>query len=178
MNDVFVVGGGPSLKGFEFTRLKGRQVIACNLAFEFVPWALAVCFWDPHFYKRYRKELLRFAGWKVTHKGVTMDDVHNPKNRIVEMDPNIYGNVNNTGHFALGLATEMKCDNIYLLGYDMTETVQDVMNFYRYPAGFGVNGFADYVDHFDRYLEYPIYNCSPVSALKQFPYKDINEILK
>lgn len=187
MNDVFVIGGGPSLRGFNFTRLKGRQVIACNLAFEFVPWALAVCFWDPQFFQTYQKELLRFDGWKVTHKGVTGDAVNNPKNKIVELDANTYGNVNNTGHFALGLATEMECDHIYLLGYDMTAPADEKewaqimgsggMNFYRYPARFMVNSFAEYIEKFDMFKEFPVFNCNPNSGLRQFPFADINEVL-
>jgi hypothetical protein len=32
----YIVGGGPSLKGFDFTKLRGHRVIAVNRAFEFV----------------------------------------------------------------------------------------------------------------------------------------------
>lgn len=42
---VFVIGGGPSVKGFDFSRLKGRRIIAVNNAgFDLVPWA-DVLFW-------------------------------------------------------------------------------------------------------------------------------------
>lgn len=183
--DVYVVGGGRSLKGFNFMRLKGQQVIACNLAFRFVPWAMAVVFWDETFYRKYRKELLAFEGWKITIKGITGDDVNAGK-KVVELDPNTYGNVNNTGHFALGVATETNADRIILLGYDMTggtkEEIAQVMadggmNFYHYPPEFKFHSFHSYVDKFNRYKDFPVFNATPGSALKQFPYIDIDTLI-
>ena len=35
----FIIGGGPSLKGFDFERLRGERVIAINKAFYDVPFA-------------------------------------------------------------------------------------------------------------------------------------------
>ena len=35
----FVIGGGPSLRGFPWERLEGRDCIACNMAIRYVPWA-------------------------------------------------------------------------------------------------------------------------------------------
>jgi hypothetical protein len=50
----FIIGGGPSLKGFDFNRLRGQgRVIAINRALEYAPWADVVFFMDWKLYKRY-----------------------------------------------------------------------------------------------------------------------------
>ena len=45
----FIVGGGPSLKGFDFERLRGERVIAINKAFYDVPFADIVFAMDSPF---------------------------------------------------------------------------------------------------------------------------------
>ena len=44
--EVFIIGGGPSLKGFDFARLKDKTCVAVNLSFRYVPWAKLVVFLD------------------------------------------------------------------------------------------------------------------------------------
>mgnify|MGYP002682074433 CR=1 FL=1 len=46
----FIVGGGPSLKGFDFGRLRGERVIAINRAFEACPTADIMFAMDPRLY--------------------------------------------------------------------------------------------------------------------------------
>jgi len=179
--DIFIVGGGKSLTGFNFMRLKDKQVIACNRAFEFVPWAIAVCFWDSAFYKYYKRDLQKFNGWKVTHKGVTGEDAKtDPK--IAEIDPNFNGNVNNTGHFAIQVALEADPDRIFLLGFDMDTMLPKGakpgdINFYNYPDNFSINSFRNVIHKFDVFKGLPIYNCNPDSGLRQFEFMDIDSVL-
>lgn len=184
--DIYLVGGGKSLRGFNFMRLKNRQVICCNRAFEFIPWAMAVCFYDPKFYEKYRKQLLAFDGWKITHKQVTGTDAQG-NNKIVELRSDFAGEaVNNTGHFALNVALKFtNPDRIFLLGYDYTDISPEQakqmkpgdLNFYTYPEGMTIAGFGQYVEKFDEFKGMEIYNCNPDSNLTQFKYVDIDTII-
>ena len=43
---AFLLGGGPSLKGFNAECLRGRRVIAINNSWELAPWADVLYFCD------------------------------------------------------------------------------------------------------------------------------------
>ena len=53
----FVVGGGPSLRGFDWRKLGGENVIAVNRAYEKVPHAV-VCSMDPTFWRLHGPNLM------------------------------------------------------------------------------------------------------------------------
>jgi len=58
----FIIGGGPSLKGFDFESLRGKgRVIAINRAYEHVPFADVHFFMDNRYYKRVQGE----AAWQT-----------------------------------------------------------------------------------------------------------------
>jgi len=60
--DAFIIGGGSSLQGFEFSKLVGKNVIGCNDAFrlgvEIVPWCL---FGDSSFWRTHHLMLEEYA---------------------------------------------------------------------------------------------------------------------
>src|SRR3974390_354951 len=65
--DVFIIGGGPSLRGFEFEQLSKRAVIGCNHAFALGPVCQICTFGDIRFWDYRRYELEKFEGWVVTN---------------------------------------------------------------------------------------------------------------
>ena len=174
-NDLFIIGGGASLKGFSFSRLKDQGVICCNRGFEFMPWSYACVFYDSSFYKHYRKDLLNYGGWKVTLKGHTGKDKWHHK--IVEYDASINDHVNNSGHLALAFALTLNPRRVFLLGFDMTSDVSEDMNYYTYPQDFPRHSFESYVEKFDMFRGQPVYNCTPGSALTQFEFIDIDTLV-
>src|SRR5690554_642912 len=44
--DVYIIGGGPSLAGFNFEVLRGRRVIGCNVAFMLGPSLCPLCYFS------------------------------------------------------------------------------------------------------------------------------------
>ena len=52
---VFIIGGGPSLKGFNWSLLAGKKTIAINRAIQFYPKADALYFTDGRVYSWYKK---------------------------------------------------------------------------------------------------------------------------
>lgn len=192
----FIIGGGPSLIGFDFERLRGRgRVIAINRAFEFIPWADMLFFMDWKFYKlchdgEGRKALWdRFQGIKVfcNIMGRKLDDCFSVRSlgrhgMSWSVGKGVYHG-NNSGHGALILALAMGCRPVYLLGYDMTSSPGGRSHFH---SGYGhrasphtARSFVkDFMDLAARIkgVNY-IYNLNPKSGLRAFPFKTIDEVL-
>ena len=137
----FIVGGGPSLSGFDFRKLRGERTIGINLAFrDFCP---MIAFSMDR----------RFFLWVRSHKygkDVTDRFIDFPNYRVwLNTKPSVYsypeliytvpvyesysaghwafpfsmsdglGHGNNSGYAALNLAVCLGANPIYLLGFDM-----------------------------------------------------------
>ncbi|NQU44862.1 hypothetical protein HQ520_16350 [bacterium] len=142
----FIIGGGPSLKGFDWSALAGERVIAINRAAEYCTPTIWFSI-DTRFVRTYIKTgqlgnqalqrwenpdlpLLRvfcvFKGHEVDGPNVThIDRFHD----VSKLSPSISqglgtGGVSrsgNSGFSALNLALCLGADPIYLLGFDMRD---------------------------------------------------------
>lgn len=92
-----------------------------------------------------------------------------------------------SGYAALNLAVQHGCREIYLLGYDMKYAPDKTENFCgNHPEGVGVGYHPDKFERFIRLydtmleplekLGVSVYNCTPGSELKCFPWRDIHEV--
>ena len=120
---VFLVGGGPSLKLFNWRLLDDKQVIAINRSFQKLPHATIVYFSDERFFNWYKDSLLEHGGHLISvAKRIDHDRVHKFK-RVgrsglsLKMGSLCTGN--DSGYAAINLAVLFKAKTIYLLGYDM-----------------------------------------------------------
>lgn len=122
----FIVGGGPSLNGFDFDALLGNgRIIAVNAAYRVLPFADILFFSDKRFHEWNceSSEFIDFQGEVVsTHCGVLRG---RPDIRQIR---NVAGPVSNapdglagrsSGSRALNLAYLLGASPIYLLGFDM-----------------------------------------------------------
>jgi hypothetical protein len=131
--NVFIIAGGPSLHGFDFSQLKGRPCIALNSAFKGIEEYLTAIYWTDNDWAAVNHDaLMKFDGLKFNartrgdiffkdnikgHAGATV------LNRLGDFgfsfDINcVYGN--NSGAHAINFLTNMKPYRILLLGYDMS----------------------------------------------------------
>lgn len=136
----YVIGGGPSLEGFDWDCLRGRNVVGCNAAFymgaSLVP---IMVFGDAQFLKQHRTGLDQYAeegGWVVTCS-------HNlkrfpPPGYLKQMRKQIKGLAadglgwnRNTGSAAVNLALLLGATTVYLLGYDMQLSGDGRKNFHN-----------------------------------------------
>lgn len=120
---VFIIGGGPSLRDFNFGKLEGKQVIGCNDAFRLGPAIVPVSvFGDQSFYKRNKDDLAKYNGIAITNhqslRGKPYIKVTARENTKI-CTGNHLGWFFNTGCLAINLAVSMGAGTIYLLGYDM-----------------------------------------------------------
>lgn len=142
----FIVGGGPSLEGFDFHRLFGEKIIAVNTAFLDVPFADICFFMDVlEFFKwtitgklgqDAKQKFAEFQGFKVLLDLTKSRDQGPPKkldysdvyflysdNTLKfgfpkKMEDGLYHG-NNSGYAAIQLAICLGANPIFLLGFDM-----------------------------------------------------------
>lgn len=125
----FIVGGGPSLKGFDFERLKGRQVLAINRAFQVLPDAQAIYFSDRRFWLWYREELAAHSGVRLSGKWPNAKYDPDPLDDIeyfefagregLEIDYPLIRHGNNSGYAAINVAYHLGARTVVLMGFDM-----------------------------------------------------------
>lgn len=154
--DVFIVGGGPSLKDFDYSILNDQVTVAINSSFEKLPNA-TVLYWcdEPWAAKNYdslegHKCKLRFSA----RYGVSDDTLHNKKGiagstflrrmgtyGIDRNKDNVCGN--HSGPHAINLIANMRPNRIFLLGFDLTH-IQGHSHWHDYnPTSIDPEIYAD-----------------------------------
>lgn len=122
--DVYIIGGGESLKNFDWNILKDKNTIGCNDAFKHGKDVCKICiFGDSTWFKTFQHELALYEGVVFTNH----PKLH--KNRLpwlwvmdretMGLHQNALGWNFNTGALAVNLALLLGVKNIFLLGFDM-----------------------------------------------------------
>jgi hypothetical protein len=195
----FIVGGGPSLKGFDFGRLRGERVIAINKAFFDVPWADIMFSMDRGFLDSVTSgelgEDCREAFQAFEGAPLWLDIFHS------SYPPGIYslpsaGKIGwtrslteglfhgqNSGYGALGLALILGADPIYLLGFDCSKGPRGETHYHDgYPCGLKQEDLDTFRSDFEAGAPLlppgrQVINLNPNSALKCFEFGDVDRIL-
>lgn len=121
---VFLIGGGSSLKGFDFSVLKGCKVIGINDAFKLGPEIVSCClFGDASFFHKNVVELDKFKSMIVTCSPNLIGLRVSWMKRMKREKDGFYGGDTlgwnySTGAAAINLAYLFGAARIYLLGYD------------------------------------------------------------
>jgi len=136
----YIIGGGPSLKNFDWDMLRGKNVLGCNASFymgaHLVP---IIVFGDAVFLKQHRDGLDDYA----SEGGVVITN----SNSVKRFEPPEYVKVmkkynrgmavdglgwnSSTGACAINLALIFGANPIYLLGYDMQLSPEGEKNFHN-----------------------------------------------
>ena len=194
----FIVGGGPSLKGFDFERLRGERVIAINKSFYDVPFADIVFGMDRPFLDwimegklgdNFKTAFEAFEGVKLwldlsgysyppgVYSLPSAGEIGWTKSL---RDGLFHGQ--NSGYGALNLAMVLGGDPVYLLGYDCSRGPAGEKNYHDgYPSG----GNPDALNIFKRAFEAGaallngrprVINLNPDSALRCFEFGDKDDL--
>jgi len=203
---AWIIGGGPSLKGFDFKILEGEKVIATNTAFLEVPFADIEVFMDFNTFYRWLKEgrygpgsmqaWEDFKGYKVHVDlvGRVIPGTYRIPTRVrsglAKSLKTVYHG-NNTGYSAIQIAVALKANPIYLLGYDFTYVGSSVdksrrQHYHkgRYPEVMPEDVVLGYTNQLKRILPdierrgIKIFNCSKISKADFFDYADPIQVLK
>ena len=190
--ECFILGGGPSLKGFHWPRLHGRKTVGCNSAFIHGSGICNICFFsDDKWFHHNENALQSFAGPVVTHNEYVPID-HPWVLRATRRDYGLYkdalGFGHNSGCGAINLALCLGAATVYLLGFDCKLGGQGESNWHTrtieapnagvYP--YFIEGFAAIARDLARVFPGArVINCTPDSAIPTaiFPYVPVDEVL-
>lgn len=123
--DVYLIGGGASIRGFDFTRLKGLNTIGCNQAFFLGADICNICtFGDFRFWSAFPDDLGNYGGWVVTNYTAMNPPKWLKFYRRINDGLSVPGSGElawngNTGALSVNLALMLGASRVFLLGYDM-----------------------------------------------------------
>jgi hypothetical protein len=194
---IYVIGGGSSLEGFDFSKLENKITIGCNKA-AFQANTKYAAFFDKPFLRKYRQELEEFNGLVFTRADryirlsrgniiycrIWIGDKNQMKSLrkskplplgVSERFEDGVSTGGNCGFFALTLAYLLGGNPIYLLGMDMKFGEGKRKYFYE---GKDEAGGEDQYKHMRQAFEYgakvferwgiKVYNCSSISKLVNY----------
>lgn len=186
--DVFIIGGGPSLYGFDFSRLNGKHVIAVNHSYRYCTPNVLV-FLDSKFLKeaRDRGDDPYLMPWKII-AGPSSGMKSRDNCTIVQMaqrpsnnPASLYGRAQ-SGLVAINAAIIGGARKIYLLGFD-AKFRDGLGHFYSKEWAHTMDNkeekYTRMARNYDAFKAYKnIFNCCPDSRLGAFPKITIDEALR
>jgi len=204
----FLIGGGESLRGFDYNQLDGELTITINKTFEVYPYSTINYSMDSTFYKKLKTDhytnysnenlwnkwnslvCIRVAltPMEIMEFGPEVMLVRRKWKPVVErgdLDDGIYGGIN-SGTGAINLAIALGATTIYLLGYDMQAIkYTHCHNGYddRTLENFNIK-LKDYRKEIEslaasiKELGINVINLNPESQLKCFPFGNMSDALK
>lgn len=198
-----IVGGGPSLKGFDWSLLRGWRVIGVNRVYErFDP--TIIFSMDTRFLRwiidgKYSHEVAeKFARSKAYKVWLCTYNCKLPKDIFIIRVWKTYsqgfhafpatmregiGHGNNSGYGALNLAACLGANPIYLLGFDMKYEGAKTHWHEGHPIPHRPNTVNQFIKYFPRAaiklkeMGFEVINLNPSSALHCFPKKPLSEVL-
>ena len=191
---VYIIGGGPSLKDFDFNRLNGAKTIAINKAVLFYPKADVLYWTDVRFYTWHKDEIDNYKGLKFCIKtgsqySNNIKILKKGKLNGLETDPQTLAHGNNSGYAAINLAYHLGAARIILLGFDMGNVLHNNKMISHFHDGYPTRPANDkmYLDKFipgfsklksDLLgLGITVLNASTYSRLNVFPKITIEQAL-
>jgi hypothetical protein len=193
---AFIVGGGPSLRGFDHRVLRGRNVIGLNWGFLARPSVTLVMdkrnlnkIVDSDHYRNYEGVTIWASAYADCEFGVGPNGVVAVK-RAERWSKSLLDGIypgsfdgHNAGLAGLNLAEILGADPIYLLGYDMKGEAGKTANWHdKYPADWkhGEDCYTRYArDIAECYpaMKSRVINLNRDSGLKCFEFGDLQEII-
>lgn len=189
---AFLIGSGPSLEGFDFSRLDNEFTIAINHSIEHYPQAKACLFGDKIFLNKTTFDLSKFDGLIFASEKTDYCSRDERPNVFTFLDKRDEPGINakcglyhptSSGLLALSLAIIMKARRVFLLGYDYRH-LHGQRHFYgdmyehhlRYPEDRVMKKAAK----FEKFRPWAsrIINCSEQSIIEVFQKKRLEEIFE
>jgi len=194
---VFVIGGGLSLDGFDWTPIHDFKIIGCNDAYLLGDW-VDICYSGDNDWLRVHSKRAKYKNFK----GLKISCSPNPLPRsaagtkwlrrwqkgIVRKPERIAWNTN-TGASAITLAVKMGATKIVLLGFDMKLGKKngeyrnnwhpnefDVPNPDTFPMHY--KGFESVKKALTDYPKIQVLNAGPDSELDLFTRTTVKEVIK
>lgn len=139
---TYILGGGSSMKGINFSSLKNKRCIGVNCSYLIGPWVDFCFFGDKKFYdwhiEHYKNLFLNYPGFVVTN----CENLANLKTaKFVRVLKRIESGITydkqscawngNSGAAAINLACLLGSKKIILIGFDMKKSVKGEQNWHN-----------------------------------------------
>ena len=186
-----MIGGGPSLRAFDWSRLHGRNTVGCNDAYKLGESVCGVCvFGDLRWFNHHRRSLERFKNPILTnqpslHKGRAYPWVWTMRRENRGLHKTSLGWGGNTGCLAINAALVLGAKRVFLLGFDMKRK-DNKTNWHDDNIGRPndpsydrfMKGFSSVASSLP--VAFPgceVINLGPDSRLECFPKRNLDEVL-
>lgn len=190
MNSIWVcIASGPSLtpEQVDFVRERGWNIATCNMGYTILPDAKIFHAMDEIWWRKYGVEAMNCLPLDCEHWSGSIDHAKRFKANYLSWDGEIGYSIQH-GHCHGGKLTGMQLINIVgwhnpsaviLLGYDGQHKDGEAHWHPDYPKGMRN---AEQIEHgrdwdiFGKACPFPVYNCTPDSAIKAFPQLSLPEV--
>ena len=190
MSECYIVGGGPSLKGFDWNLLSDKYVIAVNRSYEVLPNARIVYFTDLDWYEEHKQGLNSHRGCLINGSNSVSQHIPNviqytlTQQYGLVMEDKCLAHGHNSVYAAINLAVQMKFNKIYLLGVDMKWSGDDTHWHDGHTRTDPEHAYKMMLTAFDtivdplKELNVEVINVNDINktALKAFPIKSFEEV--
>lgn len=180
MNRIFCLGSGSSLSGFDWHRLDNENTIGTNRVMIAYPEVKELVFIDPAFYNQFHAEIVVYQGILWANRRAVPEGFTQKNMNIMDLSVNvckgwIAGKL--SGLTALEIACMKKPKEVFLLGYDLYPghfyEVEDPL----YTEKRVIISNVRFAQMGDKYPHVQIYNCNPISEIKVFPFRNLEDVL-
>ena len=188
--DVFIIGGGPSLKNIDLDRLlEGKNVLGINDGYQFE--CCDICYFgDTIWHHSHKDKLMEWGKPIYSTAGVYNEKIHflNIKGTGLSDKLNEVGWNSNSGFAGFNLALHLGAERIFLLGFDMNfdpktnesnwhENIRNVNdNSYRVFLSHEQQIFNDYNRYFSDREVYACITPDYDTEMTIFPKVRLNEL--
>lgn len=195
---VFCLASGPSLTQAICDRVRGRRTIVINSSCTLAPWADVLFFTDSGWFQLHRSIVEEWPGLVISMSRTAKRELPNKVRRIRGWsDPTLPKGVfpvpgaphvrqgRSSGHTAISLAIALGAIRVVMLGYDMRligDREHHHSEYIRQPRNLAIYK-DDFVPAFKGWHQnaldvgVEIVNCTPGSAVTEFPFADLDEVL-
>ena len=191
--DAYIIGGGPSLAGFDFSQLRNRHTIGINDAFRLGVSVCKICFFsDEEWFSRSEQALLMYRGRVVSHcdhasvlNADRVDTMPRVMDRLNE-DHSGLAFCGSSGPGAVNLALLLGAKRVMLLGFDCTKSRTGETHWHHHNVEPPANdiypkfiaGWREVAKSLpERFPGREIINLNPNSAIDCFPKHDPKDFL-
>lgn len=194
---VAVVAGGPSLRNQNLSALRDRiHVAVVNESYQLCPWAEILYSCDNAWWQLRQVEVRKFRGLKIGFDSVGLTEVKNIRikkdrgdkwnNDLLVEEPGLVGSGGNSGFQLINLTAQMGATGIGLIGFDMRldggiHWHGRHPNQLRNPDDERMREWRKNLDAVASKFKgngIDLVNCSPVSALENYPKMTIDQMLE
>ncbi len=184
---VFVVGGGPSLSGFDPSVLHHQKIIVVNNSYRLIPFADVLYFGDCRWFRWHKSEIANFRGKRVSTCNRAGPGVYIMKttgNRGLEVKTTGL-KFAGSGYAAVNLAIHFGAKRVVLLGFDMKPNEDGRHNWHEPHEARTRNDIYDrtMLPKFETMIDplkelgVEVFNATVGSKLKVFPMVDLGDML-